>query len=333
MKKGKIISFQNRAIIMRRTLILPQRHVGRFMRVAQVHNIAVTGFGESNAKRYDRSRPEYPPSAIEEVFKIINSSTSAATTEPLKICELGSGTGKFTRSFLRHALNNSVKGNGEGFTHKVDYLATDPSPSFLNVLASSLDANNQGDKVKIRTQEGTGDSIPGSASNSLSAILIAQAFHWTATLGTIKEAHRTLKNGAPFIMIWNYFDTSIPWIHSIEYDIVDPQYKILEKNMNGKQIPRFITQEWEKIWQTDDAARMFSLPLIKWNYQHSQMLTMDDIVDRVLSVSVISSLPPTDQAQVADKVRHLLSTHKDTRSLKLYPLTYKTLIASVNKKA
>ncbi|WWD22748.1 hypothetical protein CI109_107241 [Kwoniella shandongensis] len=78
--------------------------------MSNVHNVAVTGFGEGTNDIYDQYRPTYPPDALHKIHQVLSassplSSSSNVYEEPKpktgwKIIEPGSGTGIFSRLLI-----------------------------------------------------------------------------------------------------------------------------------------------------------------------------------------------------------------------------------------
>ena len=73
-----------------------------------VHPVAQGGFDELDKSQiYERSRPSYSNEVVHFLLDKLGIATSAASTnQPLRILELGAGTGKFT-STLQEVLRDS----------------------------------------------------------------------------------------------------------------------------------------------------------------------------------------------------------------------------------
>lgn len=122
---------------------------------------------------------------------------------------------------------------GKPTDYGIEYIATDPSVPFLKELKIALDDKisslQNHHRVKLDIKEGTGSQTPISdmENHSVDAVIAAQCFHWMDS-ETLREIHRVLKPKAPFIMVWNYFDTKSPWMNEIENNIIDSVYKKIE---------------------------------------------------------------------------------------------------------
>jgi len=134
-------------------------------------------FGTAAAE-YDRYRPTYPPAALQW----------ALGTEPLRVVDLGAGTGLLTRVLL-------------GLGHQV--IAVDPDPR----MRAQMSAN--GDLVE--PQAGSAEAIPA-PDGSVDAVVAGQAYHWFDPDKALPEIARVLRTGGVFAPLWNLRDDSVPWV-------------------------------------------------------------------------------------------------------------------------
>jgi ubiquinone/menaquinone biosynthesis C-methylase UbiE len=152
--------------------------------MAEVHNIAQTGFGVAN-ELYDKARPSYQSSALSYIRNAIKKST------PLDIVEIGSGTGIFTRALLAHP-------DWVGSVGKIK--AIEPSAGMRDVFSKSIRDN------RVTVSEGTFSSTDA-ADGSSDLVVIAQAFHWCPDFDlACAEFARILKPDGVLAFIWNLED-------------------------------------------------------------------------------------------------------------------------------
>ena len=264
-----------------------------------VHGVAKSGFAGSNVDRYNKARPSYPKKSIEEVVRVLGDLT--------QVVELGSGTGKFTQVMAPEVPKGCR------------YIATEPSDEFRASL------NDSGIAGVTDVLYGTGEAIPAD-DDSTDGVVVAQAFHWMANESTLKETARVLKPGGRLVMVWNAIDVRVPWLDELE--------QILDKRYYDKDIPRYITQNWRRAFDTKTALERFS-SLEHWTVDtnYVQMSTQQDICDRILSVSVVAMLPQKEQDLCVQEIKDLLNTHPDTKDLEdgQYRLEYRTDVAHVQK--
>lgn len=271
--------------------------------IATIHHAATIGFSANNAVRYDRARPSYSAEALSKVVDVLK--TCRQSSDPLQLCEIGAGTGKFTKAFIDYMKHEEA-------TH-ADLLAVEPS-AFLSHLESLQ-------LPGVRAMYGTGEAIPAE-SLSFHGVLVAQAFHWMANMQCLKEVHRVLLPGGALVLIWNGFDSQVNWVREFEQQIILPHYP--------SNVPRFQSGEWKHVLLSPGALDLFS-PMQTWHSDHVVVGDINMLIDRALSTSVISSKPASVHEEVAAQVRSLLSTHPDTRETTTFRLAYKTHVVSMRK--
>ena len=128
------------------------------------------------ADEYERTRPDYPASALDDV------PVPATAT----VLDLGAGTGKLTRVLVRRYAR---------------VIAVEPLDGMRGILERVV--------PEAEALAGRAERIPlGDA--SVDAVFAAQAFHWFATDDAVVEISRVLRPGGVFCVIWNGPDESRP---------------------------------------------------------------------------------------------------------------------------
>ena len=262
---------------------------------SSVNAIAMEGFGRAQANRYQSARPSYTQECIKTVSDIIADGISSPAKRPTRILEIAAGTGKFTQSFIRHSHLRERTSN-------IDYIATEPSEGFLEKLRELIAAEKT--PWRVSACIGAADSIPIKERNSVDAIIAAQAFHWFSRQEALEAFHQSLRPGGPLVLAWNFFDTGVEWIHELEHSILTPIYDKIEA-ASGETVPRYINGRWRDVFETARARELFS-PLKSSSSLTVHQASEDTIVDRILSTSVVASLPQEEQAAVERRVRELL---------------------------
>lgn len=147
--------------------------------------------------------PTYP-----DPLSLIHRILQEPGSQPLRIIDLGAGTGIATRLLLQEA-------------HKYggiqSLLAVDPSPGMLSHLRTTLcDANDgwvarltrQGivpPKLRVEIKQGTFDCFDGGHDNDL--VVIAQAWHWCPDFDrALSQIAQSLRPGGILALIWNLED-------------------------------------------------------------------------------------------------------------------------------
>ena len=123
------------------------------------------------AEAYDRGRPAYPEAALDWLLP--------AGGRPLRVLDLGAGTGKLTRQLAGRGL---------------DVVAVDPSPGMLDQLRRASPG--------IPALVGSAEAIPLDA-GSVDLVVVAQAWHWMDPVRAVPEVARVLKPGGRLGLLWN----------------------------------------------------------------------------------------------------------------------------------
>ncbi|KIH92753.1 methyltransferase type 11 [Sporothrix brasiliensis 5110] len=251
---------------------------------------ASSGFHDAGA--YDAHRPSYTNEAVTAFIGRLNIlGSTAGDGKPLKIVEIGAGTGKFTEILSRQAVAS---------TTALDIVAVEPHEQMRAQLsAKSL--------PRVTVVNGHGASLGSVADGTADAVIVAQAFHWFANYDALKEIHRVLKPGATVGVIWNIEDYNKPaawpakaaWEQSLN-DIIC--------SLASDGSPRFRDGKWQQAF--DDAARsqgkdkpaLYS-PLADDRVYWTVKLAPEALWKRLLTLSQIANLPETgtnDAHEAAD---------------------------------
>lgn len=209
------------------------------------------------------------------------------------VVDLGAGTGKFTRRLLATGAR---------------VIAVEPVAGMRAKLTADL--------PEIEVLNGNATSIP-LADASVDAIVCAQAFHWFATSDALAEMHRVLKPGGILGLIWNTKDDSVPWVKAA-FAVIEPY---------EGDIPRFHSGAWRTVFPADGFG-----PLHEERFRHEHIGAPETvIVDRLLSVSFISSLPNAEREAVATRLRHLIATNPALAGQQQIAVPYATFAFSTER--
>jgi ubiquinone/menaquinone biosynthesis C-methylase UbiE len=159
------------------------------------------------------------------------------------------------------------------------------------------------------------DARGGSAQNiplddaSMDAVVCAQAFHWFATPEALREIHRVLKPGGAFGLVWNVRDESVPWVAALT-----PIMKPFEGDA-----PRFHSGKWRNVLRESHFSNTHTGAPEKV------------IIERILSVSFMATLPPSQQEQVKAQLREVIATYPELAGKTQVTFPYETLACLCNK--
>jgi hypothetical protein len=87
-----------------------------------------------------------------------------------------------------------------------------------------------------------------------------------------------------------------------------------------KRAPWRDHDEWR---ETAFVDQPWFTPLTERTFRHEQVLTRDDAVDRMRSVSHVAVLPPDEQAAVLDEIRDVLARDPATAGRDTVALPYR----------
>jgi SAM-dependent methyltransferase len=226
------------------------------------------------AAAYAEHRPDYAEAAIRWALEPV------AAREPLRVLDLGAGTGKLTASLV--GLGASV-------------TAVEPDPAMLAELRRSL--------ASVTALPGSAEQIP-LPDASVDAVLAGQAMHWFDLDRAIPEIARVLTGGGVLAGLWNVDDDEVGWVQE------------LAQISKGKA--NVTRQRWrERIGRARQerlaaaGSGLFETPEIG-EFAHGQRRTADSLVATIATHSNFLVLEPDDRTPLLDQVRDFLHTQPET---------------------
>jgi SAM-dependent methyltransferase len=140
-----------------------------------------SSFGAA-AAAYAEHRPGYAEAAVRWAIEPVRA------REPLRVIDLGAGTGKLTEILVRLGA---------------EVTAVEPDPGML---------------AELRRRPGSVRSLPGSAEDiplpegAADAVLVGQAMHWFDLGRAMPEIARVLVPGGVLAALWNVDDDRVGWV-------------------------------------------------------------------------------------------------------------------------
>jgi ubiquinone/menaquinone biosynthesis C-methylase UbiE len=230
--------------------------------MAATHPTAAAGFDRA-ADAYERGRPGYPADAVAHL------AAHFRLGEGVTVLDLAAGTGKLTRMLA---------------TTGATVVAVEPVEGMRRVLTQAVPG--------ARVLAGTAEHIPVE-DGSADAVTVAQAFHWFDADRAVAEIARVLRPGGGLGLIWNTFDTSVPWVAALR--------TLVDVHRRGE--PAYGHTSWRDAFT---ATRLFA-PLEEHTFGLVQELGTEELVDRIGSTSYIATLDEAERRQLFEEIRALVA--------------------------
>lgn len=254
-----------------------------------VHHAAGVGYQRA-AGVYESSRPSYPLAAV----------AALADALPLEqgrtVVDLGAGTGKFTRLL---ALTGA------------EVLAVEPVREMRERLAELL----PGVAATGGTAEDTG--LPDRCAD---AVVAAQSWHWFDVPAALAEVERLLRPGGALALVWNTYDTSVPWVR----DFQDIYFRLAPRDLPSPPLASGLGEHHPGAWREAFAHRAGWGQIEERHWPNPHSTTVADVVERMMSSSHIAVMDADAQARVRAEVESVLGAHDATRSSGAIEMPYTT---------
>ncbi len=225
----------------------------------------------TRVENYIRYRPGYP----ETLLPLLETHSSLRTGDVL--VELGSGTGKLTRLFLKHGYRVYAVEPNDPMREAADRLIDDPRCTIVD-----------------GTAEATG--LPA---DSADVAVAAQAFHWFDLESAHAELDRVLRPEGRVVAIWNVRDEEgDPFM--AEYEQLLAEYGTDYRNVGAHGLT---TSERERLFGPG-GGRFHRL-------SNEQRLDRDGLVGRVLSASYAPEPGHPGHEPMVAALHELFRRHQD----------------------
>ncbi|KAA6415365.1 MAG: S-adenosyl-L-methionine-dependent methyltransferase [Lasallia pustulata] len=240
--------------------------------------------GFTNASSYDQHRPSYPPEVVVELLKQLQVDGVTAA----RIADLAAGTGKFTQLLAAREEDYEI-------------LAIEPQADMRRELAKK-------DLKGVTVLEGDAVNMPVE-SQSIDAVITAQAFHWFANDEALQEIHRVLQPAGVFAMVWNIEDYNSPksWTPRTKWEA---KMKDVTWSFDDQKT-RFRDEIWRQVFDKQlestpftiqSAQPLFSLPLGEGSAETLKWMTRDAVWERYRTLSHIAVLEGEELAKVKQQI-------------------------------
>jgi len=206
------------------------------------------------------------------------------------VADVAAGTGKLTRLLV--PLGGRV-------------IAIEPVAEMRAFLASTCPG--------VDVLDGTAEDLP-LADGSVDAVTVAQAFHWFDGPRAVASFARVLRPGGGLAVVYNHRDRAAPWLAAVN-ELVESQRAETPHHWDGR---------WE------DALTMGS-PFEatgRAEFDNPQVLTPEEFVGRMRSLSFVGAMPPGRQAELLGAIGQVLAAHPETAGRDQLVIGQRTTVAT-----
>jgi SAM-dependent methyltransferase len=250
---------------------------------SEAHARRATSFGTVSAA-YAEHRPDYPAAAIRWALEPL----AVAPGRPVRILDLGAGTGKLTAQLASLVLGTSP----------VTVVAVEPDPAMAAELRHQLPG--------VTTLPGRAESIP-LPDASVDAVLAGQAAHWFDLDLAMPEITRVLAPGGVFAGLWNADDDRVDWIaslHQVSGRASTLSLSATRDNNDSDGITDWLaTTSPELYW-----------PLERAGFEHAQRRTAGSLIETMRTHSMFVIMEPAEREATLARVRDFLAATPQTAS-------------------
>jgi len=232
-----------------------------------------SAFGAA-AAAYAEHRPDYAEAAVRWALEPVS------TREPLRVLDLGAGTGKLTATLIR--LGAQV-------------TAVEPDPAMLAELRRWIGS--------VRSLSGSAEDIP-LPDASVDAVMAGQAMHWFDLDRAIPEIARVLTGGGVLAAVWNVDDDRVAWVETLAQ---------ISKGKANVTLRRWRDRVGQMRQEHLAAAGpgLFEAPEIG-EFGHGQRRTADSLVATIATHSNVLVMDEPGRTRLLAEVRDFLSAQPET---------------------
>ena len=250
------------------------------------HSRRAASFGAA-ARAYAEHRPDYPLAAIRWALE----PAAGQAGHPVRILDLGAGTGKLTAQLAGLALDGG----------RPNVLAVEPDPHMLAELRGSL---QRWSPPTVTAVAGRAESIP-LPDESVDAVLAGQAAHWFDVDRAMPEIFRVLTPGGVFAGLWNADDDRVGWVAGLHQ--AGGRRNVVARTSN------FGDDDGISAWLCY-AGRGLFWPPEGSGFEHSQLRSADSLIATMRTHSMFLIMEPAEREAVLSSVRDYLAATPQTAS-------------------
>jgi SAM-dependent methyltransferase len=235
-----------------------------------------SSFGAA-AAAYAEHRPDYAEAAVEWV---LGSLAPVRSRRPLRVVDLGAGTGKLTTVLARTGA---------------DVTAVEPDRDMLGQLRRELPA--------VRAVSGSAEQIP-LPDGGADAVLAGQAMHWFDLDRAMPEIARVLAPGGVLAGLWNVDDDREDWVAGLAAISKSERGLTLRKwrsDLAGARLERLLASG-AGLFHDGRSAE----------FEHGQHRTADSLLATIATHSFLLVMDEPERTRRLAQIREFLGTRPET---------------------
>ncbi|OQR87791.1 hypothetical protein ACHHYP_08029 [Achlya hypogyna] len=241
-----------------------------------------SSLGQAPSSIYDQARPDYPSSAIAPLKSVLHIETDVRKKPLYDVVDVGAGTGKLTRALKRLLPTHTA------------FAAVEPSLAMRDAFHSTFP------EIPVIDGSYSGTYLP---SESVGNIMIGYAIHSCAERNTLEEFHRVLVPNGRLGIVWNSVDLSeTPFMHEVDkilksFNILKPVVPSESRRLKDcfHESPNLFTE-----------LESLQVPIV-------HTTTVQDVVEYLLTLSVVESLPHRKQTDIRLSIARLIESSAKVR--------------------
>ncbi|MDR2984160.1 MAG: class I SAM-dependent methyltransferase [Nocardiopsaceae bacterium] len=235
------------------------------------------------ATAYAQHRPDYPVAAIRWALEPV----VLARTSPIRILDLGAGTGKLTAQLAGLALDAGTP----------QVSAVEPDPQMLAELRRAV--------PEVAAMAGHAEAIP-LPDASIDAVFAGQSAHWFDLDRAMPEIARVLTSGGVFAGLWNTDDDRVGWVAGLHR--VTGRKNVVAftsyRPDDSSPISTWVKGPGQGLFRSAEGA----------GFEHAHKRTASSLIDTMRTHSMFLIMEPAEREAVLGEVAAYLVAIPDTAS-------------------
>jgi SAM-dependent methyltransferase len=250
--------------------------------VATEHARRAASFGAA-ATAYAQHRPDYPVASIRWALEPV----VLARRHPIRILDLGAGTGKLTAQLAGLALD----------TGGPQVSAVEPDPQMLAELRRAV--------PEVAAMAGHAEAIP-LPDESVDAVFAGQAAHWFDLDRAMPEIARVLTSGGVFAGLWNTDDDRADWVPGLHR--VTGRKNVVAftsyRPDDSSPISTWVKGPGEGLFRSAEGA----------GFEHAHTRTASSLIETMRTHSMFLIMEPAEREALLGEVAAYLAATPQTAS-------------------